>query len=320
MNKCLMPCKGESATGEPANPLACTPQQYADEATRVHAFFTTRGQSMLDEIAAQRELASEAMDFEAAATHHKHWEKVRAASLLADEVVSPVTALRALILQQAAPRDDEPQSFASREDAAVFLFARGHLTTPARLSTLGVRAVREQTAVGSSLFAQPLMLAPVPLDEPSAPSTDVSSRPESAQFADAVERPAFGSTTHTPEDRTRALLTSLTDRTSDPAPLDELCDALSLFRRWYYRPEKQRPGEVFLPNADHTWPIRRILNGAARVVLGSPTEAPPVDREAAKMLKTKIIHPGREGVEREVPILPKRPRTRKAIAPTDILE
>src|SRR6185312_831462 len=85
------------------------------------------------------------------------------------------------------------------------------LAGPERLSTLGVRAVREQTAVGSSLFAQPLMLAPVPLDEPagilapSDPTHNLSSRPEAAQtgapigrylpewggLADAVEGPAF---------------------------------------------------------------------------------------------------------------------------------
>jgi hypothetical protein len=45
-----------------------------------------------------------------------------------------------------------------------------------------------------------------------------------------------------------------------------------------------------------------------------------VDREAAKALKTKIIHAGREGVEREVPVLPKRSRTRKAVTPADITE
>jgi hypothetical protein len=136
------------------------------------------------------------------------------------------------------------------------------------------------------------MLAPIPLDE--------------------------STTTLTPEDRARSVIDTLTASTTQPAPLDEFCDALSLFRRWYYRPEKQRTGEVFLPNADGTWPIRRILNGAARIVLGPPAEAAPVDREAAKTLKTKIIHPGREGVEREVPVLPKRTRSRKALTPTDI--
>ncbi|WP_263381072.1 excinuclease ABC subunit C [Granulicella paludicola] len=341
MNKCLMPCKGASAEGEPANPAACTPEQYTAEAQRVHSFFTTRGESLLTEIAAQRELASESMDFESAAAHHKHWEKVRAAALLSDELVRPVTELRALILQEAAPRDDEPQSFSSREDAAVFLFANGHLTTPTRLSTLGVRAVREQTAVGSSLFAQPLMLAPVPLDEPVAPpraaviSTEAQRSGEPPVFVVAKDEganvPSPLSSTPTPlsspEDRTRALITQLTERTGEPAILDELCDSLSLFRRWYYRPEKQRPGEVFLPNGAVStndpataWPIRRILNGAARVVLGPPTEASPIDREAAKAHKTKILHPGREGIEREVPVLPKRTRARKAITPTDVLE
>ena len=171
---------------------------------------------------------------------------------------------------------------ASSADAAVFLLANGLLLGPAPLSTLGVRAVREQTAVGSSLFAQPLMLAPVPLESSTPTTTDVSSRPESALSADEAERPASGTTTLPPEDRARALLAHLEQQSATSAPLDELCDALSLFRRWYYRPEKQRTGEVFLPNPDHSWPIRRILNGAARVVLGPPTLAPPVDRDAAR--------------------------------------
>ena len=88
--------------------------------------------------------------------------KVRAAALLADELVRPLDQLRALILQEAAPLEDETRP----EAAAVFLFEHGQLCGPERLSTLGVRAVREQTAVGSSLFAQPLMLAPIPLDDP----------------------------------------------------------------------------------------------------------------------------------------------------------
>jgi len=307
MKKCMQPCKD-------GNPQACTPDQYADEAKRVLSFFATRGQSLLDEVAAQREAASEAMDFEAAAALHKQWEKVRAASLLADELVRPIDQLCALILQEAAPLEDDSRT----EDAAVFLFEHGQIAGPERLSTLGVRAVREQTAVGSSLFAQPLMLAPIPL-EPSA--TDLSSRPESAPHADAAERPAAPTTTAlTPEDRARATIDTLTAHTQSPIDIAELCDYLSLFRRWYYRPEKQRTGEVFLPNPDGTWPIRRILNGAARVVLGPPTPVSPVDREAAKVLKTKIIHAGREGVEREVPILPKRPRTRKAVTPADLTE
>ncbi len=352
MKKCMEPCK-----------LACTPEQYAAEAERILAFFRTRGQSMLDDVAAQRETASEAMDFELAAALHKQWEKVRAASLLADELVKPVADLRALILQESAPQSPVGPFIASQFDAmsgvaqdpgarllsaaervasempdstdaaAVFLLEHGQLCGPERLSTLGVRAVREQTAVGSSLFAQPLMLAPVPLDEPAPTSNDRATgdratgqpAPEKAPQGNAevgltpLSPIPYPLSSLNPEDRARVVLAALERRIfEDPATLDETCDALSLFRRWYYRPEKQRTGEVFLPNADGGWPIRRILNGAARVVLGPPAPVAPVDREAAKALKTKIIHAGREGVEREVPVLPKRSRSRKAVTPSDL--
>ena len=301
MNKCMRPC-------QEGGKQACSPEEYAAEAQRVLRFFQTRGQSLLEEVAAQREAASEAMDFEAAAGLHKHWEKVRAASMLADEVVRPVAELRAVVVQEAAPASDEART----EDAAVFLLENGRLVGPARLSTLGVRAVREQTAVGSSLFAQPLMLAAIPLEEVEAPV-----------LTPAGDQPVIAShLTLTPEDRARAVVECLTSQAQTEREVDvnDLCDTLSLFRRWHYRPEKQRAGELFLPNADGSWPIRRILNGAARVVLGPPTPAPPVDRDAAKDLKTKIIHAGREGVERVVPVLPKRSRSRKAFTPADITE
>src|SRR6185312_12013876 len=56
---------------------------------------------------------------------------------------------------------------------ALFLLEGGCLFGPVRLSTLGVRAVREQTAVGSSLFAQPLMIEAVPLAEGELGSEEV---------------------------------------------------------------------------------------------------------------------------------------------------
>jgi hypothetical protein len=177
-----------------------------------------------------------------------------------------------------------------------------------------VRAVREQTAVGSSLFAQPLMLAAVPLDEPG-----VQEDSRGADAGPAMEAQASAAVL-TPEQRARVVIEALSAQTKIVTDINELCDNLSLFRRWYYRPEKQRAGEVFLPNADGSWPIRRILNGAARVVLGPPAPIAPADREAAKAVKTKILHAGREGVEREVPVLPKRPRRRKAITPGDVVE
>jgi len=315
MKKCMEPCKG-----------TCSAEEYAAEGARVLEFFRTRGESMLAGVAAEREKASEAMDFEGAAALHKQWEKVKAAAGLADELVRPVAELRALVVQEGAPRGDGEKL----EEAAVFLLERGRIVGPERLSTLGVRAVREQTAVGSSLFAQPLMLAAVPLEEPRVALNPGSENPDpghpvelaaslpTSQNRD-VGHPVISTASLSPEDRARGVLLRLGERADEvaEAEISERCDYLSLFRRWYYRPEKQRAGEVFLPNADASWPVRRILNGAARVVLGNPGEMQAVDREAAKRLKTKVIHAGREGVERVVPVLPKRSR-RKAVVPGDL--
>ena len=91
-----------------------------------------------------------------------------------------------------------------------------------------------------------------------------------------------------------------------------LSDHLSLFRRWYYRPEKQRTGEPFLPNPDGSWPVRRILRGAARQVLGDPKPLPEVQREAAKAaqkdIQTRILHEGRPDVERVVAAVGRKSR------------
>ena len=292
---------------------------------------------MLAPLAAEREAASAELDFERAARVHEQWQRVKAAQSLADSLVQPIPNLRAIILQKAAqpepsrveagtpkdvagiPKDtvilnavkdpcispDPPQH--TEPAAAVFLLQSGCLAGPARLSTLGVRAVKEQTSVGSSLFAQPLMLGALPL---------------------AVETQAADITTpltpaESPEVRATALITSLEEQASAPTDLATLSDHLSLLRRWYYRPEKQRLGEVFFPkedgaaaNKETAWPIRRILNGAARLALGDPKPLAETQRDLAtrnpadaaqKPTRTKTLHPGRPDVERTVPIPDKIP-------------
>jgi hypothetical protein len=303
MKMCMEPCKG-----------ACSREEYAAEAGRVRDFLWTNGASMLAEVVAKREAASEAMDFEEAAAMHKLWERVKAAAQMVDELVRPLEELRALIVQRAAPDGAEVVRPASQNrdvgqpEAAVFLFDHGRLCGPERLSTLGVRAVREQTAVGSSLFAQPLMLAAVPLEEESEPREG--------------EEPGQATEMLSPEKRAGAVVARLEARVADEgeAELAERGDFLALLRRWYYRPEKQRVGAVLLPNADGGWPMRRLLNAAAREALGKPREMAGVDREAAreaaKEMKTRVLHEGREGVERVVPVLPKRSRSKKT-APAD---
>ncbi len=292
MKLCMAPCK-----------MACSAEEYAAEAQAVFAYLRSRGESLTAEIAAKREAASEAMDFEAAAALHRQWEKAKAVANSADPLVRAVGEVRALVVQEAAHAEGD----GTGQDATVFLLERGRLVGPERLSTLGVRAVREQTAVGSSLFAQPLMLSAVPEGPPA----------EEAVSAAVVS----------PEERARAVLTRLDEQvraTGEPDPA-ERGDTLALFKRWYYRPEKSRAGEVLLPNPDGSWPVRRLLNAAARVVLGPPAEVAAVDREAAadpgvqSEARTRVLHPGREGVERVVPVLPKRKRRGKAVLPSEVV-
>ena len=263
MKKCLEPCK-----------QACSDEAYAAEAAAVKRFFDTHGGSMIDAIGLEREEASAAMRFEEAAALHGQWQKVKAATAFADELVRPVPKLRAVIVQAAAKLPDVP------EQAAVFMLNAGCIAGPERLSTLGVRAVKEQTSVGSSLFAQPLMLQAVPLEG-------------------AVEAG------DSPEVRAEGVLSALEGKGGVTKDLALLSDHLSLLRRWYYRPEKQRVGEVFFPNHDGGWPVRRILRGAARMVLGEPGVMAETNRDGVKAAKTRILHEGQEGVERVVPVVPK---------------
>ena len=274
MKKCLAPCN-----------QACTPDEYAYEAAAVKAFFDTRGESMLQAIGTERERASAEMEFEKAAALHIQLQKIKAAAALADELVRPVLNLRAILVQPAS-RSEQAED---RQEAALFLLHGGYVAGPERLSTLGVRAVKEQTSVGSSLFAQPLMVQPVPLAE------------EGFALAAAAS--------DSPEERAARALATLEARTGDGVDSATLSDHLSLLRRWYYRPEKQRVGEIFFPNADAAWPTRRILRGAARMVLGEPAIMAETQRDKAKTTRTRILHEGRPGVERVVPMISKPPDT-----------
>jgi hypothetical protein len=227
------------------------------------------------------------MQFEKAAALHAQWQKVKSVQSLADWIVRPVPKLRAIIVQKAAP---ESQQDEHGDHAALFLLDGGCLIGPERLSTLGVRAVREQTSVGSSLFAQPLMLQAVPLEGEATPDSALNS----------------------PEDRAAHAFKTLEEKVGKHNDLALLSDHLSLLRRWYYRPEKQRIGEIFFANDDGTWPIRKILRGAARTVIGDPKPIAETQRdaakEAAKNIKTKVLHEGRPDVERTIPVLPRNPK------------
>ena len=48
---------------------------------------------------------------------------------------------------------------------------------------------------------------------------------------------------------------------------------LALLKRWYYRPEVRREGEIFFADDDEHWPIKAMLRGVGRVAAKTLAQA-----------------------------------------------
>ena len=93
MKMCLAPCFA-----------GCTPAEYAAEVARVRDFLDTAGQSHIREIEAQREQASDGLQFEQAAALHQRIEKIRAAAHLPG-IVRPLDRVTGVLVQPSAVKD-----------------------------------------------------------------------------------------------------------------------------------------------------------------------------------------------------------------------
>ena len=109
---------------------------------------------MVKTLEADRNRASDELEFEKAAQIHARMLKVEAVSSLASEIVRPLSELDAVILQPSA----DPLA------VAVFLVTKGVLSGPALYSTVGMRHPNEQSG-SSSLFAHPTAIEPVVLED-----------------------------------------------------------------------------------------------------------------------------------------------------------
>jgi excinuclease ABC subunit C len=239
MKMCLAPCyKG------------CSDERYSEESAGVERFLATRGESRLVQLRVQRDEASANLEFESAAALHAQVQKVESVRALAPELVRPLSQLRAVILQASAESDE----------IAVFVYEGGQFRGPAAFSTLGMRIQNEQSG-SSSLFAQPMALEPVP---------------EVPQSADVLGTPALGapsrSTRGMLEARLESVLAKLTSSLEPPTAAVRQ-GHLALLKRWYYRPEVRRPGEIFFPDVEGAWPIKSILRGVGRVAAKSLSAA-----------------------------------------------
>jgi excinuclease ABC subunit C len=250
MKMCLAPCyKG------------CSDERYAEESAAVRDFLSTRGESKLVVLRGERDTASANLAFEDAAALHAQVQKVEAVRALAPELVQPLNKLRAVILQQTAPSAPEAE-------VSVFMYANGKLRGPVGFSTMGMRIQNEQSG-SSSLFAQPMALEPV-VEDSGQLSVDSDQKSESSDHraggGQKVSRTML-------ESRMEGVLAEL-ERDEGPPSATVRQGHLALLKRWYYRPEVKREGEVCLPDADGHWPIRALLRGVGRVA-GKAMARPP---------------------------------------------
>ena len=224
MKMCLAPCY-----------QGCSDSRYAEEANAVRSFLATRGESRLVQIGAERDKASEQLEFEAAAALHAQFQKVEAVRSLAPELVHPLSQLEACILQTSAQPDE----------VSVFLYKDAEMRGPVPFSTLGMRIQNEQSG-SSSLFAQPVAVQPVLESE--SPTAIRASK-------DVLET------------RLQVVLEELSERRSLPnATIRQ--GHLALLTRWYYRPQQKRIGEICFPadeSVSQHWPTKSILRGIGRI-------------------------------------------------------
>jgi excinuclease UvrABC nuclease subunit len=274
MKMCLAPCyKG------------CTDERYAEESAAVERFLARRGESKLVVLKNQRDEASANLEFETAAALHAQAQKVESVRALAPELVRPLSQLRAVILQASAEPDK----------VAVFLFDGGSLRGPGAFSTLGMRIQNEQSG-SSSLFAQPVALEAVPEEQGTEIREQRSEirgqRSENREQGSENREQGIGNREEGTgnrdegigkrepvkvargmlEARLEGVLSDLAEA-GGQTPATTRQGHLALLKRWYYRPEARRPGEIFFPDREGHWPVKAILRGVGRIAAKALTTA-----------------------------------------------
>ncbi len=242
MKMCLAPCfKG------------CSDERYQQESADVFAFLSAGGASMLKRLEAERDAASEAMEFERAAAIHQRMQKVQSVAHLASEAVHPLAQLSGILVQSSP----EPGH------VALFALRRGVWSGPALYSIVGMRLANERSG-SSSLFAHPVALEPVPLEGPAV-----------GQVAKDLL-----------ESRLEEALSVLARSAPKSISSQTLSDHVALFTQWFYRPAARSTGEMIFAGGDGEVArkplLRAISRVAARANSANPEELakPPIQWHA----------------------------------------
>jgi hypothetical protein len=229
MKKCLAPCN-----------QSCTPDRHRAEADAVFETLRTHGQSLLASLERERAVASEALEFEAAAAIHQRYEKAEAALKELPESVRLLSELSAVIIQ---PSTDPGE-------VALFRLSRQGVAGPVPYATVGMRLHNEQSG-SSSLYSHPMALVAVPLEPSSG-----------------------GSVLDTLETRLDQALTTLEAISPSRPSTSQIEDHLALFTRWCFRPAAKRMGEVIFADSRGAIPHKPLLRAISRVARGAAIPEP----------------------------------------------
>ena len=215
MQMCLAPCF-----------QGCSDSEYHDELQRVTSFLDSEGRTLVRALEAERQQASEQLEFEQAAKTHRRIEKVHEVLRLKPGLARNLADLDALILERGA----EPKS------VAFFRVAAGELRGPV------------------SLLLDENVASPVPLDQqlrdllqtlaPEPESRTPSPNPE-PKATDTIETKETNETpgTNLPARRTARKL----------PPWEHL----ALLARWYY--SSFREGELVMLPPNRNIPHARLI-------------------------------------------------------------
>jgi excinuclease UvrABC nuclease subunit len=292
MKMCLAPCyKG------------CTDERYAEESAAVESFLATRGESRLVTLRTERDQASANLAFETAAALHAQVQRVESVHALAAELVRPLSKLRAVVLQASANPDEVavflfdggrllgPAAFST---LGIRIQNEQSGSTSPFAQPLAIEAIPEAAEIrdqrtenreqgterqGTGNREQRLE-KPGTREQGSegAEKQGVEEQGSGISSRRAAEEEAEAHEPHAPvapklargvlETRLEAALAALAQNAAVPTATIRQ-GHLALLKRWYYRPEARRSGEIFLPDAEDHWPIKAILRGVDRVAAKS---------------------------------------------------
>ncbi|HEY1253443.1 MAG TPA: excinuclease ABC subunit C [Terracidiphilus sp.] len=239
MKMCLAPCY-----------QGCTDERYAEEASAVERFLATRGESRLVQLRSERDTASANLKFEDAAAVHAQVQRVESVRTLASDLVRPLAELRAVILQTSSIPGE----------VAVFLYENSRLSGPQSISSQGIILKGHDSSRATNCAEEGRALA---FEESTQENALESAQSSVNTPAESESNASVKLARAVLEARMEAVLATLATPAATSPTLRQ--GYLALLKRWYYRPEARRAGEIFFPDAEGRWPIKALLRGVGRV-------------------------------------------------------